>query len=52
MGDNDEYIKEEQVYDYEELLNNSNIDFKLIRFEGKHDIPENVLLEQPELSNW
>jgi len=52
FGDNDKFITEKQVNDYEQFLDASNIGCQLIRFEGRHDIPEKVLLKQTALNNW
>jgi len=52
FGDNDKFINEKQVNDYKQFLDTSNIKCQLIRFEGKHDIPEKVLLQQTEINNW
>jgi len=52
FGDYDKFINEKQINDYEQFLNTSEIDCQLIKFKGKHDIPEHVLLEQTELNNW
>jgi predicted esterase len=52
FGDDDEFISKEQINEYEKLLKASRIDCQLLRFEGKHDIPKEVLLKQTELNNW
>lgn len=52
FGDDDKYINEQQIKDYEAFLDAKVFDCKLIKFIGKHDIPKNVLLEQTELNNW
>ena len=52
FGDDDEFIKKEQINDYEKLLESSDIECQLIRFEGKHDIPSEILLEQVKKNNW
>jgi predicted esterase len=52
FGDNDKFINEKQINDYEQFLRASDIKCKLIRFEGKHDIPKEVLLKQTKLNNW
>jgi predicted esterase len=44
MGTNDEYISNTEVEEQEKILTNNKIDFKSIRFEGKHEIPSAVLL--------
>ncbi len=44
MGTNDEYISNAEVEEQEKILTNNKIDFKSIRFEGKHEIPSAVLL--------
>ena len=52
FGDDDKFIKKEQVNAYEKLLAASKIEYQLIRFEGKHDIPKEFLLEQTKINNW
>lgn len=52
FGDDDEFINETQISDYEQFLNASKINCQLIKFKGKHDIPSKILLEQTELNNW
>jgi len=52
FGDNDKYINEKQINAYEHFLNASTIEYQLIRFKGKHDIPAEVLLKQTSLNNW
>jgi predicted esterase len=52
FGDDDDFISTKQVNDYEKFLNISKTDCQLIRFKGKHDIPNDVLLEQTKLNNW
>ena len=52
VGDADKFIKEEQVNSYEKLLASSNIECQLIRFEGKHDIPKEVLIRETKNNNW
>ncbi|MBL7889357.1 MAG: phospholipase [Bacteroidia bacterium] len=44
MGTNDEYISNAEVEEQEKILTNNKIDFKSVRFEGKHEIPSAVLL--------
>ena len=44
MGTNDEYISNAEVEAQEKILTNNKIDFKSVRFEGKHEIPSAVLL--------
>jgi len=52
FGDDDKFINEKQINDYEHFLNASKIDCQLIKFKGKHDIPKHVLLEQASIYNW
>ena len=52
FGDDDEYIPKEKINQYEEQLTTSNIDCEFIRFNGKHDIPADVLTKQTQLNNW
>lgn len=43
MGNSDEYISNAEVEEQERILAHNNIDFRSIRFEGKHEIPSLVL---------
>lgn len=51
-GDNDEYVTEERVAKQKKIITTSGIQIKSIAFEGKHDIPEKVLVEQTEINGW
>jgi len=44
-GDNDEFINEEQVKEYEQLLKDRGISHEVLRFKGKHEIKEETLVE-------
>ncbi|MBN8695770.1 MAG: phospholipase [Bacteroidetes bacterium] len=44
MGTNDEYISNAEVEEQEKILTNNKINYKSMRFEGKHEIPSDVLL--------
>lgn len=48
MGTNDEYISNAEVEEQENILTKNNIDFRSIRFEGKHEIPSVVLQKLSE----
>jgi predicted esterase len=43
IGDQDEFIKEEQVTDYLEHLDKNYIRYEVLRFNGKHEIDQNTL---------
>lgn len=45
LGDNDEFINEERLKDEIAKLKNLGIDFKLHRFNGGHEIPQETLLK-------
>ena len=51
-GNQDEFAKPEHFTQQKKLLKDSNIDVKIIEFDGTHDIPENILLEQRDLNPW
>jgi predicted esterase len=51
-GDDDEFASDKSILKQKELLEKINLNCTLIHFVGKHDIPENVLLEQSKLNNW
>ncbi|MCW3103985.1 MAG: phospholipase/carboxylesterase [Bacteroidetes bacterium] len=44
-GDQDEFIKEEQVKEHEQLLKENGISHEVLRFSGRHEIREETLLE-------
>lgn len=44
IGNEDEFINEKQVAEQTDLLLKNNISFELIRFDGTHEIPPDVLL--------
>lgn len=50
-GNKDEFATQEKVNEQKELLNNKT-HYTIIEFEGKHDIPKNVLIKQTHLNNW
>jgi predicted esterase len=52
FGDNDEFSTKERITQHEELLKKSNLNFKLIEFNGVHDIPKEILIEQTTNNNW
>ncbi len=45
VGDADGFISEEEVKKQQEFLNQHNVTYKLVRFHGKHEIPEETLLK-------
>jgi len=51
-GNNDEFSTDEHIKQQEDLLKNSKLNYKIIEFEGTHDVPEKVLLEQAEMNGW
>lgn len=51
-GNNDKYVTQERVQKQKELLDKSGITIKTTIFEGKHDIPESILIEQTSINNW
>jgi predicted esterase len=51
-GNNDEFAIDQQIKDQEKLLEKSNLNFKLIEFEGGHDILKDTLLKQTLKNNW
>lgn len=51
-GNNDEFSTNEQIKKQEDILNQSNLNFKLIEFDGHHDIPKEILIEQTNQNNW
>lgn len=51
-GDNDQYITEEWAEKQDELIKHANINYELIKFKGKHDIPSEVLKKETKINNW
>lgn len=51
-GNNDEFRTEEQLIQQKKILSNSDLNYQLIEFEGTHDIPEDVLIQQVNKYNW
>lgn len=50
-GNEDEFATHEKVAKQKELLHHK-ANFTIIEFEGKHDIPKDVLIKQNQLNNW
>lgn len=50
-GNDDEFATQEKVTQQKELLDNK-AHFTIIEFNGKHDIPKSVLIQQTEKNNW
>lgn len=44
IGDNDEFIKSHHIVELQHLLDEANIEYELIRFEGGHQVDESTLL--------
>ena len=51
-GNNDEFSTDEHIKKQEDLLKESTLNYKIIEFEGKHDVPKDVLIEQTSINNW
>ena len=51
-GNNDEYVTEDRVLKQQQIIASSEININTIVFNGNHDIPEAVLLEQTKKNNW
>ncbi len=51
-GDKDKYVTEERIATQKEIFKKSGINIKTTIFNGKHDVPESVLLEQTLINNW
>ena len=51
-GNNDEFVTDERVKKQQNLINASAIKIKTILFEGTHDIPKDVLVEETKKNNW
>lgn len=45
IGDQDEFINESQLNEHLDLLKKNEMDFRLIRFNGKHEIQQDALIE-------
>lgn len=51
-GTQDEFLTEERVLVLKKQIEDSKIDCKIITFEGKHDIPKEVLVTETKLNGW
>ena len=51
-GDKDEFSTNKHIKKQEVLLAKANINFKLIEFNGTHDVPLKILIEQTKINNW
>jgi predicted esterase len=45
IGTSDEFISMEAFNKHQQVLNEQQIDYQTVQFEGKHDIPKEVLLQ-------
>ena len=45
IGDNDEFIKSQHIIELQDLLDQANIQYDLLRFQGGHHIDEFTLLK-------
>jgi len=52
FGNKDEFSTDEHLKKQEEILTNASLNITIIEFEGTHDIPENVLVEQTLINGW
>ncbi len=52
VGNKDEFASEKNILRQKERLKNSDLNVKMIDFEGPHDIPTTVLIEQIKANNW
>lgn len=51
-GDNDEYVTKERIEAQKALITKANAKITTIYFNGKHDIPKDVLLAESLKNNW
>ena len=51
-GNNDKFVTEDRVEKQKEVISNSGITIKTIIFNGKHDVPEKILVQQTQQHNW
>ncbi len=51
-GNQDEFLTEERVALLRKQIEDSKIDVNVITFDGKHDIPKEVLVEESKKNNW
>lgn len=49
MGDQDEFISQQQLNDHQSFLKKNNLDHTLITFEGKHEIHKETLMNISKL---
>ena len=51
-GDKDEFSTNDHIKKQENLLKKSKLNYKLIEFDGTHDVPKNILIELTNTNNW
>lgn len=51
-GNQDEFLTEERVALLRKQIEDSKIDVNVITFDGKHDIPKEVLVEESKKNSW
>lgn len=51
-GNKDEFSIHIHVKKQAKLLEKSKLQFKLIEFEGIHDVPKDILIQEKEANNW
>ena len=51
-GDDDKYVTQDRVSKQKELIDNSKLEIKTTIFNGKHDVPKEVLIKQTLINNW
>lgn len=52
FGDDDKFVSTKQIDAYEQFLISSELDCQFIRFNGKHNIPKEILIEQAIKNEW
>jgi predicted esterase len=51
-GTHDEFLTEDRVIAVKKQLADSSMNCKIITFDGKHDIPKEVLVREAKKNNW
>lgn len=51
-GNQDEFLTEDRIALLRKQMEKSKIDVSIITFDGKHDIPKEILIRETELNGW
>jgi len=51
-GIHDEFLTEERILAVKKQLADSSMNCKVITFDGRHDVPKEVLIRETEINGW